>query len=68
MRFTIKSVDQGCRGMCLTRFAHLDLKFTFFYCNMHAAFFYCNMHLLINSFDDSVKNSTSTQRPNFDVF
>jgi hypothetical protein len=32
-----------------------------------------NMHcgrdyLLINFFDDSVKNSTSTQRPNFDVF
>jgi hypothetical protein len=27
--------------MCLTRFAHLDLKFPFFYCNMHIAM--CNM-------------------------
>jgi hypothetical protein len=35
----------GCDGMCLTRFAHLDLKFPFFYCNMHAAIFYCNMHI-----------------------
>ena len=25
-------------------------------------------YLLIDFFDDSVKNSTSTQRPNFDVF
>ena len=31
--------------MCLTRFAHLDLKFPFFYCNMHAAIFYRNMHV-----------------------
>jgi hypothetical protein len=25
-------------------------------------------YLLVDFFDDSVKNSTSTQRPNFDVF
>ena len=31
--------------MCLTRFAHLDLKFQFFYHNMHAAIFYRNMHI-----------------------
>ncbi len=31
--------------MCLTRFAHLDLKFPFFYCNMHAAIIYRNMHV-----------------------
>ena len=32
--------------MCLTRFARLDLKFPFFYCNMHAAIFYRNMHIV----------------------
>jgi hypothetical protein len=26
------------------------------------------MYLLIDFFDDSAKNSTSTQRPNFEVF
>jgi len=29
--------------MCLTRFAHFDLKFPFFYRNMHAAIFYRNI-------------------------
>jgi len=31
--------------MCLTRFAHLDLKFPIFYRNMHVAIFYRNMHI-----------------------
>ena len=45
---------QGCLGMCLTRFAHLDLKFPiffieicmlrFFYRIMHIAT--CNMHAI----------------------
>ena len=32
-------------GMCLTRFAHLDLNFPIFFRNMHAAIFYRNMHI-----------------------
>ncbi len=33
-------------GMCLTRFAHLDLKFPIFHRNMHALIFYRNMHIV----------------------
>jgi hypothetical protein len=52
---------QGCRGMCLTRFAHLDLKFPFFLlqyacCDFLSQYAYCNVQYACSIYCDAIDN------------
>ena len=38
-------LTQGCDGMCLTRFDHLDLKFPKLLLQYACCNFFCNMHI-----------------------